>query len=189
VSELLLKVVLDACVIFQAPLRDTLLRAAEHRLYEVCWSDMILSEVSRNLVSSGRMSQKQVQRLLEKMRQFFPNATVRGFEDIIPDMTNNEKDRHVLAAAVAGSADTIVTSNLRDFPDRALEPFEIEAKSPDQFLMILFRQNSETMMGIVREQAAELRKPPKTVEEVLDDIALVAPQFAAAVRSGLGERE
>ncbi len=184
-----LKAVLDACVIFPASLRDPLLPAAEAQLYRVRWSDMILQEVSRNLVKTGRMSPQQAQRLVRRMDEFFPFVTVSAFEGLIPAMTNNEKDRHVLAAAVADNAKLIVTSNLKDFPDRALAPFEIEAKSPDQFLMILFRRDSETMMGIVREQAAGLRKPPMTVEEVLSDIALVAPQFAAAVRSGLGEQE
>lgn len=47
-SELLSKAVLDACVIFRAGLRDTLLRAASAGLYEVYWSDIILQEVSRN---------------------------------------------------------------------------------------------------------------------------------------------
>jgi predicted nucleic acid-binding protein len=48
------RVVLDACVIFSAVLRDTLLRAAEAELYEVLWSEAILEEVRRNLIESGK---------------------------------------------------------------------------------------------------------------------------------------
>ncbi|MBC6422167.1 MAG: PIN domain-containing protein [Hormoscilla sp. SP5CHS1] len=188
-SESLSKAVLDACVIFRAALRDTLLRAASAGLYEVYWSDTILQEVSRNLVENGRMSPQQAQRLLMRMNEFFPNATASGFERLIPIMTNDEKDRHVLAAAVVVEATVIVTSNLRDFPDRALAPLGIQALSPDKFLMRLFYEYSERMMRIITEQAAQLRNPPKTVEEVLDELALDAPQFAAAIRSGLGERE
>lgn len=184
-AELLLKAVIDACVLFQAVVRDTLLRAAEAGLYEVYWSDLILEEVSRNLIETERMSPQQVQRLLAMMCQFFPRATVRGFEYLIPEMTTDEKDRHVLAAAVVAEAAAIVTSNLKDFPDQALIPYAIEALSPDKFLMYLLDEAPETMLRIVRQQAAELRNPPRTVIEVLDELALSAPQFAVVVRSRL----
>ena len=182
-SESLLSAVLDACVIFQATLRDNLLRAAELGLFEIRWSDEILDEAIRNLIKNGTISTTQAQRLLMAMRQAFPEATVKGFESLIPHLTNDEKDRHVLAAAVVARADIIVTSNLKDFPEQALAPFQIEAMSPDQFLIVLFRQYPETMIEIVIQQAAALRNPPKTVAEVLDELALSAPQFVVLVRS------
>ena len=43
------RAVLDANVLLQAPLRDTLLRAAERRLFVPLWSPAILDEVRRNL--------------------------------------------------------------------------------------------------------------------------------------------
>lgn len=64
-SELLFKAVLDACVLFRAPLRDTLLRAAEKRLYQVYWSDIILEEVSRNLVETGKTNDRQASATFE----------------------------------------------------------------------------------------------------------------------------
>lgn len=180
-----LKAILDACVIFRATLRDTLLRAAEQRIYEVYWSDIILEEASRNLIESGTMSPEQAQRLLAAMRQAFSAATVRDFELLIPAMTNDEKDRHVVAAGVKAGVHIIVTSNRKDYPNQALEPFQIQVKSPDEFLMLLFDKAPEKMVQIVIQQAASLRKPAKTLAEVLDDIAAQAPQFAALVRSEL----
>jgi len=50
-------------------------------------------------------------------------------------MTNDPKDRHVLAAAVRGNADAMVTANLKDFPPTALAPYELEALHPDEFLL------------------------------------------------------
>jgi hypothetical protein len=44
------EVVLDACVLFPASIRDTLLRAADAGLYRVYWSELILEEVRRNLI-------------------------------------------------------------------------------------------------------------------------------------------
>lgn len=45
-------------------------------------------------------------------------------------MTNHVKDRHVLAAAVRAAAAAVVTFNLDDFPDVAVDPFDIEALHP-----------------------------------------------------------
>ena len=46
--------VLDACVLYPLPLRDTLLSVAEAGLYEARWSERILDEVERNLVADER---------------------------------------------------------------------------------------------------------------------------------------
>ena len=49
-------------------------------------------------------------------------------------MPINEKDKHVLAAAVRGGADLIVTLNLKDFPTEPLVDYQVAAISPDIFL-------------------------------------------------------
>ncbi|HWS84197.1 MAG TPA: hypothetical protein VN207_08045 [Ktedonobacteraceae bacterium] len=48
---------------------------------------------------------------------------------LIPSMPVNEKDRHVLAAAVASGSKFIVTQNLKDFPQLLLKQFEVEVLS------------------------------------------------------------
>ncbi len=124
------------------------------------------------------MAEEQAERLFAKMREAFPDAVITGYERLVPVMTTHEKDRHVAAAAVVAGAQVIVTSNLRDFPRSALDPFNIVPQSPDEFLVGLVDLAPRPMVEILRAQAARLRKPPKTVEEVLDDIALQAPEFA-----------
>lgn len=178
----LLKVVLDACILFPAALRDTLLRAAEKGIYDVYWSEAILAEVSRNLLKTGKMNSQQVQRLLSAMRQFFPKATVKGFEFLIPEMKNEPKDRHILAAAVMAAADIIVTNNLKDFPASALSIYEIEAWPADQFLIYLFNENPQIMTQIITEQAKQLLQPPISVSDVLNALAVDAPNFVELVR-------
>lgn len=115
-----LGVVLDANVLFSAPLRDTLLRATDKALYRVHWTDEILDEVRRNLIETGRSTEANAQRLLQEMKTHFPEATVQGYSRLVASMTNDPKDRHVLAAAVRSQSQIIVTQNLRDFPDEAL---------------------------------------------------------------------
>ncbi|HEX6776588.1 MAG TPA: PIN domain-containing protein [Ktedonobacterales bacterium] len=177
--------VLDACVLIPASLRDTLLRAVEKDLYRMQWSNEILEEVRRNLVMQGMTSEEGAQSLVDEMKRYFPDASVDGYTSLTAAMTNDPKDRHVLAAAVTCGAQIIVTSNLRDFPKRALEPFHIEAQSPDEFLIHLFDLDPKNMERLLREQARDLRKRSKTVWELLDTLAQHTPRFAALMRDYL----
>jgi hypothetical protein len=70
----------------------------------------------------------------------------------------------------------------RDFPDAALHQYGLEAQSPDEFLLHLLDLEPELMVRIVTQQAADLRNPAKTLDDVLDELALHAPGFAAAIR-------
>lgn len=178
--------VLDACVLFSAPLRDTLLRAADTSLYMVYWTDEILEEVRRNLVQTDRATEEKAQQLINAMKESFPEAMIIGHMKLVGVMTNNPKDRHVLAAAVVCKAHVVVTDNLRDFPEEALAPFNIEAQSPDAFLSNLFYQAPERIAQIVIEQAADLRNPTKTVRGVLDTLAKQAPTFSHLIKDKLG---
>jgi predicted nucleic acid-binding protein len=45
-------------------------------------------------------------------RANFGEAWITGYEPLIPRMTNDEKDRHVVAAAVQAQAGIILTLNL-----------------------------------------------------------------------------
>ncbi len=68
--------------------------------------------------------------LRDAMDERAQDAVVTGYEALIatPLMLPDPDDRHVLAAAIVGRADVIVTRNLRDFPDAALAPYAIEAQ-------------------------------------------------------------
>jgi len=176
-------VVIDANVLFSAPVRDALLRAADRGLFQFNWTNEILDEVRRNLVKTGRSSEEQANRLIATMQAYFPEALATGYESVMPSMTNEPKDRHVLATAVVTRSRIIVTNNLRDFPATVLAPLNIEAQSPDRFLIDLFRLSPELMTEIVLSQANDLRNPPHTVHRVLDKLAEQIPNFAALVRA------
>jgi predicted nucleic acid-binding protein len=172
-----LGVVLDACVLIPASIRDTLLRAAEKEMYRLHWSDLILEEVERNLVKQRMTTEEDAKDLIDAMQRFFPESKVHGFESLIPSMTNNEKDRHVLAVAVMSSSQVIVTSNIRDFPEASLSPFDIEAQTPDQFLMHLLHLNPQGMVELLTQQARDLGNPPMSLQELLEELAFHAPDF------------
>ena len=92
--------VLDACVLVPASLRDTLLRCAERRMYLPRWSNEILDELRRTLLEKLGRSSEQVDHLLAELNQHFADATVEGFETLVALMTNDPGDHHVIAAAV-----------------------------------------------------------------------------------------
>lgn len=176
--------VLDASVLYPLPLRDTLLRVADAELYDACWSERILEEVVRNLVADGRANDEQARRLIASMTAAFEGAAVP--QDMVdrlePAMTNDEKDRHVLAAAVAGEAQAVVTLNLKHFPAAACEPFAVESLHPDVFLIALYNLNPREVFEAVERQAAALRRPPITVDDLLDRLAVTVPDFADLLR-------
>lgn len=175
--------VLDANVLIKAGPRDTLLRAADALLYQPLWTMTILDEVQRNLVAAKLTTADGAQRLVDRLREVFPDALVTGYEALIPTMTNHPKDRHVLAAAVAGEAAVIVTENLRDFPPVALRDHRLVAVSIDGFLLHLFTKAPATMRDILAQQGRALRRP-RTIAEVLASLHPHAPRFVEAVRGG-----
>lgn len=178
-------VVLDACVLYPFTLRDTLLSLAENGLYEAHWTDEILEEMRRNLVKTGQTTEVNSQRLIKQLNTVFEDALVTGYNHLIASMTNDPKDRHVAAAAVACKAEIIVTFNLRHFRPAALSPFQLKAQSPDTFLTNLLSPHPKEIPQIIQNQAKEYRKPPITLSELLTILAKQVSKFAALLRQSL----
>ncbi len=174
------RVVLDANVLFPFTVRDTLLRAAAMGWFQVRWSEEILAEATRNLIKTGRMTQVQSNRLMAAMHSAFPDALVEGYEGLVDSMPNQEKDRHVAAAAVKSSAQLIVTNNLKDF--RKL-PTGLEAQSPDIFLQSLLNLDTNGMGRLLRNQASALKRPPISLTDLLVGLGKTVPRFAAQCRA------
>ena len=175
-------VVVDTCSLFPETLRNVLLRAAEAELYRVRWSEDILEELRRNLIADRGLTEEKADYLLGEMRKAFPEATVTGCERSISSMTNDPKDRHVLATAVHCGAQVIVTDNLKDFPTETLEPFNIETQSPDEFLEYLFDLDPSQMSRVVVELNASRRRPPETLAVTLERLGKSAPNFVKGLR-------
>jgi predicted nucleic acid-binding protein len=173
------RVVIDACALYPMNMRDTLLRAASEGYFQLYWSDEILDEMSRNLVENDMMSEAKATGLRQTMEEAFPDAMVIGYEGLVASMQNDEKDRHVTAAAVKAGAQVIVTSNLRDFKKL---PDGIEAQSPDDFLCHLFDLQPSAMMELLIEQARDRRRPPVTFENMLASMEKTLPSLVKFVR-------
>jgi predicted nucleic acid-binding protein len=170
-------VVLDTCVLYPTYLRDTLLRLASGGLYRPLWSGDILDELVRNLPAT--VTPAAADSLLVAMRTGFPDATVTGHEELIGSMRNDPTDRHVLAAAVRADAAAVVTFNLSDFPDDALDPLHIAAIHPDEFLLDLLDLSPAATIDALRQQVASYRRPTMTLHDLAGTLRRSdCPQFA-----------
>ncbi len=116
--------------------------------------------------------------LQAELRAHFGEAWVRGYESLIPRMTNDEKDRPVVAAAIHAQVPIILTFDLRHFGREHLEPWGIRALHPQSFLIEIFRQEESVVKTKLEQQAADRRR---SLRELLDILSATVPDFVAIV--------
>lgn len=95
-------------------------------------------------------------------------------------MTNQEKGRYVLAAAVEAGAEIIMTLNLRDFPDEALAPHRVKARHPDRFLIELYGLSPQV---VTHSQHAQATAIGRSLGQLLDTLSGITPDFIDLIRS------
>lgn len=162
------KVLLDACVLYPAPIRDLLLSFAGVKLYQPLWSDEIQEEWTRNLLKNRPdLKKEQLEWTVSQMNRAFPSANVTQYQTHIASIhLPDEDDRHVVAAAIKGKADVIVTFNLKDFPESTLSPIGIEVLTPDQFALNVIDLNEGVAVQSFNQMVSRLKKPPLSHEDV-----------------------
>lgn len=100
------------------------------------------------------------------------DVLVTGHEPLVDGLTlPDPDDRHVLAAAIRAGAQVIVTFNLRDFPAAALEPYGVEAKHPDAFVLDTLDLAPAAVGAAVVDQARALRNPPTPLGDLLETLS------------------
>jgi predicted nucleic acid-binding protein len=189
-----LRCVLDASVLYQELLRNLVLWIAAEGGFDPFWTERILDETRRNLIRDGILEPEQWERLRAAMLAFFPDAMLdqAAADAIERDMPNDEKDRHVLAAAVTGSAELVVTNNLRHFEQADLDKVGKRALSPDQLMCELLASESTVIQAAMEELVTVMRTPrPWSLPELLGRLAglghgdALAPRFAATAAAKL----
>ncbi|MGE0703601.1 MAG: PIN domain-containing protein [Vicinamibacterales bacterium] len=172
---------LDACVLYPMVLCDSLVRLAQYRLYRARWTPHIMEEVVRNIARRRPdLSEERLQRRARRMNVALPDAEITGYDALIPAFAAFGTDAHVVAAALAGRVDAIVTSNVRDFPVEILNPLGIAIHSPDEFLCGFLEDSSPVIRRAVQEQASALKNPPMSETDVIRALQPFAPNFANA---------
>jgi predicted nucleic acid-binding protein len=182
----LMRVLLDANVLVDAQLRDLLLRAAKGGHVDVRWSDQILEETRRALTNQLGLPVENVARLLDALNRAFPDARIAGYEAIVDTLTMPDPDdRHVLAAALHGECDILLTANTKDFPESALpSDADLLVIRPDDGLRTLVEAHPRSMAAIARRLVDSLRRPPTTLEQYVERLEQRAPIAATALGAG-----
>jgi hypothetical protein len=144
----------------------------------VRWTEAILDEAQRNLIAKRR-DEDRIRRRFTALREHFGDWEIAGYEGLVAAMTCETKDRHVLAAAVRGGVNQIVSANVKDFPATSLAPYGIDVVKPDDFLVNALHMYPSETVAVLHEQASALRRPVMPVETLLSGLARCgASQFA-----------
>ena len=117
------------------------------------------------------------------MDQATRDCLVTGYQPLIPSLVlPDPNDRHVLAAAIAGNCDLIVTKNLKHFPQKVLAQFQIQPVHPDDFLVDHFSLNPGLFCSTVRTVRKRLKRPPLAINDYL---AVLSKQGLVSTVAGL----
>lgn len=166
-----MKVLLDTCVLYPTVMREVLLGAAAKGLFTPLWSARILEEWARAARKLGPEGEVQARGEVALVRAAWPRAEVVWKPSLegrlwLPD----HNDKHVLAAAIAGNADVIITVNAKDFPRNVLAEEGLARADPDTFLLGFWQAQPDTMAQVgevVRQQAERLSGQPWTIRDLM----------------------
>lgn len=166
-----MKVLLDACVLYPTVLREILIGAARAGLYEPLWSERILEEWARAVARLGPTEEAYARGEIAALKAAFPRASVAPHPGLegrlhLPD----ENDIHVLAAAIAGGAEAIITQNRADFPRGVLAAEGLARRDADGFLWQLWCDRPEVLAPVieaVRARAEVLSGQPQPMRALL----------------------
>ncbi len=140
---------LDACVLYPTVLRQVLVGVAEAGLIRPVWSERLFEEWRRTaerlhpgdgVFATGEMA---------RLNARWPEAQIPEASDLegqlwLPDPS----DIHVLATAITGRANVIITLNLKDFPARELVGHDVTARHPDAVLYALWLDHPEQVEDV-----------------------------------------
>ncbi len=160
--------VLDTNVIYPIDIRDLLFWFASYDLFTPKWSKHIFSEWEE-VMKRKEIPDEEIHKRLNKAQLAFPDALVDNYEPLVASLNlPDEKDRHVLAAAIKTNANIIVTNNIKDFPTVYLASFGLTAKTADDFITDTIDLNNELALEAFRALVLNRTNPNLDEFEILD---------------------
>lgn len=190
----MIPVVADADTLFGATTRGLLIHLDYQGLIRLHWSPLILDEMSRALVDTGRKPDAESARRHEQlMRAALPQAEIptqqvqKQFASVAPAMRST-KDIHIAACAAAILAGdfypgtqvvSLVTKNIRDFGVRKLATLGIEVLRPDAFLLDRFQRDPAAVALAFAALRSTLRSAPEP-DQLLERLAADGQTLTAA---------
>ena len=178
-----MKYLADTCVLFPTVMRTLLLEAAKSKNDEVFWSEKILSEWSSSAKKLGELGQLQADAEISILKANWQNSIIDFSLELeeslyLPDLN----DRHVLAAAIAGKCDAIITLNNKDFPKQILDQYGLKRVDPDHLILDYLKDDDTMIIEIVKCLLIKVNKELKedwTIRQLLKKARL--PRTAKAI--------
>ncbi len=145
----------DANVLFSRTLRDWICLLALHSActaYDLRWSEDVLAEWMYRLRrrNPGHTDQAIAGRRRE-LEASFPAAMVRGYDPASVPEPADPHDRHVLAAALHGRADMLVTDDRRARLSHAAHD-RLDVCSADEFLTWVAEVHADLVPPVLHQQ-------------------------------------
>ncbi|PRY21491.1 PIN domain-containing protein [Aliiruegeria haliotis] len=180
-----MRVLIDACVLYPTVMREVVLGVAGQGLFTPLWSERLLEEWARAAARRGPLDEAQARGEIAVLRARWPKASVQPRDgDLNRLWLPDENDIHVLAAAIAGSADLLLTLNMKDFPRHTLTEEGVGRADPDGFLVQLWHDHPaevSTAANNVLRQAEKMDDAPHDMRRLLKKARL--PRLAKALAS------
>ncbi len=147
-----MRVLIDACVLYPTVMREILLGVADAGLFTPLWSTRILEEWARAAARLGDGQEDVARGEIALLRAKWPDGEISYSSDLEASLQLPDKnDRHVLAAAISGQADILLTANLKDFPTRILTGHGVVRRDPDGFLREIFDENQQVVGRVAKD--------------------------------------
>jgi hypothetical protein len=161
---------------------------------EVRWSAAVLDETRRVLVEKLGHRPAAVDSMIADLNSASYDADVGDVPALPPTIElPDANDAHVLAAAIVGEVDVIVTFNRRDFPGQTLDALDLGVLDPDAAMSwIVEVHGAQLIFDALAAITARLRRPPRTIGEAFSRFAARYPTTAELLddtRSAEGCRE
>lgn len=181
-----MRLLLDANVLLPTVLREILLGAASEGRFVPLWSARILEEWARAARRLPDGSEAIARAEIAALRAAWPGAEVAPAPDLEAGLSlPDPDDDHVLAAAITGGADAILTRNRADFPARTLGRYGILLREPDGLLCELHaEQDLGSVVEAVRARTEGLSGLSQTLRPLLKRAGL--PRLARACAGSSG---
>jgi predicted nucleic acid-binding protein len=178
-------VLCDANLFYSILMTDLLLSLSEAGLFRPRWTKEIHEELIRNVLADQPVRRREdLDRRRALMDQAIDDDLIENYERHIENLVlPDPADRHVLAAAIEGEAEIILTYNLRDFPSSTLTAYGISALHPDEFLCRHMKEEPALVMEVIEKMRLKRSRPEISHEQLLGKLSRLAlPNFVEMLR-------
>ncbi len=166
--------VYDACVLYPFHLRNVLVQCAVDRLVTARWTEAIHDEWIRNLVANtAGLTRERLDATRELMNRVLPDATVTGYEHLLPELADSiadPDDRHVLAAAIRSRAAVIVTDDKHFRRADRIAAYGISVVRPDSFLLGLYESDRTLLLASLARARMNLSRRAASAEAFVEGL-------------------